>query len=35
MANDEFNDEGINENDNIKYKKIKKAEIFLFDNTQS
>ena len=37
IANDEFNDEGINENDkndNIRYKKIKKAEIFLFDNTQ-
>ena len=37
IANDEFNDEGINEkdkNDNIRYKKIKKAEIFLFDNIQ-
>lgn len=37
MNNDEFNDEGINEinkNDNIKYKKVKKAEIFLFDNAQ-
>ena len=37
MNNDEFNDEGIdeiNKNDNIKYKKVKKAEIFLFDNAQ-